>query len=177
MANKRRRDDNTVANDEHDSDSAVVEISAPRQRSKSRRWISTEMGHSSPRGSISPPPARNTSRPCGNFLGKEKGKGMSLPSSALGALSSAEHDLISSRRLTSSPIQLSTVNGLAASSNVDTVSLKDILGDPLIRECWLFNYLIDVDFIMYAQLLCLRQCADNLRSGPSWMKTLRILCG
>ncbi|KAI4223405.1 MAG: hypothetical protein L6R40_008509 [Gallowayella cf. fulva] len=73
---------------------------------------------------------------------------MSLPSSALGALSSAEHDLISSRRLTSSPIQLSTVNGLAASSNVDTVSLKDILGDPLIRECWLFNYLIDVDFIM-----------------------------
>ncbi|KAL8789192.1 MAG: hypothetical protein Q9213_001299 [Squamulea squamosa] len=51
-------------------------------------------------------------------------------------------------RLIPSPIQLSTVNGLANSTNVDTVSLRDILGDPLIKECWLFNYLIDVDFVM-----------------------------
>ena len=47
-----------------------------------------------------------------------------------------------------SPVQLTTVSDLPASSNVDTVSLKDFLGDPLIKEAWLFNYLIDVDFVM-----------------------------
>jgi tyrosyl-DNA phosphodiesterase-1 len=34
--------------------------------------------------------------------------------------------------------------------NQDTVSLKDILGDPLISECWEFNYLHDIDFLMKA---------------------------
>ena len=48
----------------------------------------------------------------------------------------------------SSPIQLSYVEGLPISNNVDTVSLKDIVGDPLIKECWAFNYLIDVDYLM-----------------------------
>jgi len=28
------------------------------------------------------------------------------------------------------------------------VGLRDILGDPMIRECWQFNYLFDVDFLM-----------------------------
>lgn len=36
------------------------------------------------------------------------------------------------------------------SSNVDAVSLKDILGDPLISTCWEFNYLHDLDFLMDA---------------------------
>ena len=48
----------------------------------------------------------------------------------------------------SSPIQLSYVEGLSLSNNIDTISLKDIVGDPLIKECWAFNYLIDVDFLM-----------------------------
>ena len=48
----------------------------------------------------------------------------------------------------SSPIQLSYVEGLSLSNNIDTVSLKDIVGDPLVKECWAFNYLIDVDFLM-----------------------------
>ena len=47
-----------------------------------------------------------------------------------------------------SPVQLSTVDELPVLSNIDAVSLKDILGDPLIKECWLFNYLFDVDFIL-----------------------------
>lgn len=33
-------------------------------------------------------------------------------------------------------------------NNEDTVRLRDILGDPMIRECWQFNYLFDVDFLM-----------------------------
>jgi tyrosyl-DNA phosphodiesterase-1 len=32
--------------------------------------------------------------------------------------------------------------------NVDAVSLKDILGHPMIKECWNFNYLFDLDFVM-----------------------------
>jgi len=49
-----------------------------------------------------------------------------------------------------SPIQLTHVRDLPASSgnNVDTVRLRDILKNPMIRECWQFNFLIDVDFLM-----------------------------
>lgn len=49
--------------------------------------------------------------------------------------------------LVPSPVQLSAIKDLHADLNIDTVSLKDILGDPLIKECWLFNYLFDVDFV------------------------------
>ncbi len=48
----------------------------------------------------------------------------------------------------SSPVQLTRIRDLNASNNVDTVGLGEILGDPLIRECWQFNYLFDVDFLM-----------------------------
>ncbi|KAF9893845.1 hypothetical protein FE257_010015 [Aspergillus nanangensis] len=53
-------------------------------------------------------------------------------------------------RVITSPFQLTHVRDLAESSgnNVDTVRLRDILGDPMIRECWQFNYLFDVDFLM-----------------------------
>jgi len=49
-----------------------------------------------------------------------------------------------------SPFQLTSITDLPASLNVDAVSLKDILGDPLISECWEFNYLHDLDFLMDA---------------------------
>ena len=48
----------------------------------------------------------------------------------------------------SSPVQLTHIRDLNASNNVDTIKLGDILGDPMIRECWQFNYLFDVDFVM-----------------------------
>ncbi|KAI1498689.1 phospholipase D/nuclease [Biscogniauxia marginata] len=47
-----------------------------------------------------------------------------------------------------SPFQLTTIESLPPESNVDAVSLHDLLGDPLISECWEFNYLHDVDFLM-----------------------------
>lgn len=49
-----------------------------------------------------------------------------------------------------SPFQLTWIRDLPASSNVDAVCLKDILGDPLIAECWEFNYLHDLDYLMDA---------------------------
>ncbi|KAJ5787489.1 Tyrosyl-DNA phosphodiesterase [Penicillium paradoxum] len=47
-----------------------------------------------------------------------------------------------------SPTQLTHIRDLPAANNVDTVRLRDILGDPMIRECWQFNYLFDIDFLM-----------------------------
>lgn len=47
-----------------------------------------------------------------------------------------------------SPIQLTEIRDLPATDNVDTTSLREILGDPLLKEVWNFNYLHDIDFIM-----------------------------
>jgi tyrosyl-DNA phosphodiesterase-1 len=53
-------------------------------------------------------------------------------------------------RLIPSPVQLTHIVDYPASKgyNVDAVKLRDILGDPMIRECWQFNYMFDVDFLM-----------------------------
>ncbi|KAL2263777.1 hypothetical protein VTK26DRAFT_5184 [Humicola hyalothermophila] len=49
-----------------------------------------------------------------------------------------------------SPFQLTRICDLPPEKNRDTVTLKGILGDPLISECWEFNYLHDIDFLMNA---------------------------
>ncbi|EUC48660.1 hypothetical protein COCMIDRAFT_86721 [Bipolaris oryzae ATCC 44560] len=48
----------------------------------------------------------------------------------------------------SSPVQLTRIEKLPSEKNVDTVGLADLLGDPMIKECWNFNYLFDLDFVM-----------------------------
>lgn len=52
------------------------------------------------------------------------------------------------RTLISSPFRLTTIRDLSAESNVGAVSLHDLLGDPLISECWEFNYLHDIDYLI-----------------------------
>lgn len=47
-----------------------------------------------------------------------------------------------------SPFQLTKIRDLDDVSNHETVTLHDILGDPLIAECWNFNYLHDIDYLM-----------------------------
>lgn len=47
-----------------------------------------------------------------------------------------------------SPVQLTRIEDLGPHQNVDAVGLKDILGDPMIKECWNFNFLFDLDFVM-----------------------------
>ena len=61
----------------------------------------------------------------------------------------------SSSFLISSPIKLTTIRDLPPDHNVDAVSLHDLIGDSSIVEMWQFNYLFDIDFMMYA-------CADSL---------------
>ena len=51
-------------------------------------------------------------------------------------------------KLIRSPVQLTRIQDLAPWQNIDTVGLGDLLGDPMIRECWCFNYLFDLDFVM-----------------------------
>ncbi|KAI1854145.1 hypothetical protein JX266_001286 [Neoarthrinium moseri] len=52
------------------------------------------------------------------------------------------------RKLIPSPFRLTTIRDLPDAANADAVSLHDLLGDPLISECWEFNYLHDVGFLM-----------------------------
>ncbi|WYZ46356.1 hypothetical protein EsH8_IX_000581 [Colletotrichum jinshuiense] len=47
-----------------------------------------------------------------------------------------------------SPFQLTRIQDLPEVANHETVTLKDILGDPLISECWEFNFLHDIHFLM-----------------------------
>ncbi|KAF5019211.1 hypothetical protein F66182_8785 [Fusarium sp. NRRL 66182] len=49
-----------------------------------------------------------------------------------------------------SPWQLTWIRDLPESDNKDAVSLQDLLGDPLISECWEFNFLHDIPFLMNA---------------------------
>jgi len=47
-----------------------------------------------------------------------------------------------------SPFKLTRIRDTQDTNNVDSITLGDILGDPLIKEMWQFNFLIDLDFTM-----------------------------
>lgn len=49
-----------------------------------------------------------------------------------------------------SPFELIRAQGVPGHLNRDTVTLEDILGDPLIRECWNFNFMHDIEFLLGA---------------------------
>ena len=53
-------------------------------------------------------------------------------------------------RTIKSPFQLTKIRDLPDEDNVDTITIYDILKDPMIKECWQFNYLFDIHFIMEA---------------------------
>ena len=89
------------------------------------------------------PPARRTPRPP-DVLETNRLSGLASVAQFVPKESSKSRSI----KMISSPVQLSRVQELPASSNKDTISLKDILGDPLIKECWAFNYLFDVNFLM-----------------------------
>ncbi|KAL8717662.1 MAG: hypothetical protein Q9225_005116 [Loekoesia sp. 1 TL-2023] len=149
-SNKRRCLSKTAADDENDSDLDLFEVSATAWNSAAHSRASGEECKILSRSSISPPPTRDTIQKLPNPMPDGETRAATVSSiSALSSSLAVNHDrTLCGRGSISSPFQLSTVNGLAASSNIDTVSLGDILGDPLVKECWLFNYIFDVDFIM-----------------------------
>ena len=75
----------------------------------------------------------------------EKGKQSTVISSVN---SSSDSSSKSTPCIISSPIHLTRVEELSQANNVDCPSLSDLIGDPLIKECWAFNYLFDVDFLL-----------------------------
>lgn len=47
-----------------------------------------------------------------------------------------------------SPFRLTWIRDLPEAANRDAITLGDILGDPMIAECWEFNFLHDIHFLM-----------------------------
>ncbi|KAL8804979.1 MAG: hypothetical protein Q9200_005603 [Gallowayella weberi] len=136
MGNKRRRVENAVPTDEQDYDSDVVEIPAPPRPSKAQRRVLTDTDHPSPRRSISPPPVRKTThQPYGSSSCSDKGDARLLVPRSLETPSYEENNLRFSRRLIPSPIQLSTANGLAASSNLDE-DTRDLVQVKIVHGSW-----------------------------------------
>lgn len=82
-------------------------------------------------------------------LSNEQSKGTESPAPANASSSSQPHHE-PSNRIFSSPFQLTWIQDLPDAANTDAVTLRDLLGDPLIAECWEFNYLHDIDFLMAA---------------------------
>jgi tyrosyl-DNA phosphodiesterase 1 len=54
----------------------------------------------------------------------------------------------SNHRIVSSPFKLTRIRDLPAPANFDTIGIKDILGDVMLKEVWLFDFLYDVDWVM-----------------------------
>jgi hypothetical protein len=89
----------------------------------------------------------------GDEEGESSGSSRSTPGSLLRPISPpAKRRRLSGQtpEMFKSPFQLTTIESLASEMNKDAISLKDILGDPLISECWEFNYLHDIEFLMSA---------------------------
>ncbi|KAJ3492302.1 hypothetical protein NLG97_g5427 [Lecanicillium saksenae] len=55
-----------------------------------------------------------------------------------------------SKEIIRSPFRLTWIRDLDEASNKDAVTLADLLGDPLISECWNFNFLHNIEFLMDA---------------------------
>ncbi|KAB5577926.1 tyrosyl-DNA phosphodiesterase I [Coniochaeta sp. 2T2.1] len=97
-----------------------------------------EAGRASPfslTNRVSPPPSKRT-RPSVTPTEEE--------------IDTASESGTETEKIFRSPFQLTKIRDLPPASNVDTVTLQDLLGDPLISECWNFNYLHDIPFLMSA---------------------------
>ncbi|RYO80846.1 hypothetical protein DL766_008961 [Monosporascus sp. MC13-8B] len=96
------------------------------------------------------PPAKRRRLSDGDGEPSARGDPARVPKSLSRAVSppTRKKKEMAERVLIPSPFRLTTIRDLPQESNTDAVSLGDLLGDPLIAECWEFNYLHDVDFLL-----------------------------
>lgn len=47
-----------------------------------------------------------------------------------------------------SPFKLLKIKDLSTKDNIDTIGIQDILGDPMLKEVWLFNYMHNIPWVM-----------------------------
>ena len=135
---------------------ATLLIMNPAEESRKRR--NYDAFQLSRNRSISPPPKRHAASVCVAPRMAENRPSSPVNAPALSRASPDKGNKFSKltheptipqpENLFKSPVQLNFIEELPASSNVDCISLGSILGDPMIKECWLFNYLFDLDFVM-----------------------------
>lgn len=99
------------------------------------------------------PPARRESSSSGETT--EMGmvlpeKPEEVPTKRLQATETPGRELTNppNHRIVSSPFKLTHIRGLPANANADTIGIKDILGDAMLKEVWLFDFLYDVNWLM-----------------------------
>lgn len=73
-------------------------------------------------------------------------------------------------RTFASPFRLLKTQGVSSDDNYNTISLRDILGDPLIKQAWIFNFCFDVDWTMKHFDADVRELVDVKIVHGSWRK-------
>lgn len=119
----------------HDDDD---ENGGPSNKSTPRTWTHP----------ISPPSKKR--RLPDQSASNDKGKSKAVPDEAP---DKTQHEAPSSPKPPSklrSPFQLTRIRDLPPELNQDTVTLPDLIGDPLLSECWEFNYLHSIPFLLSA---------------------------
>lgn len=109
----------------------------------------TTPGQSTPRSlshPVSPPRKRRSRQPAAHSEGEDQDGQTTSTSPAHTDFPSPIND--NNQGTFKSPFQLTWIRDLPNTANTDAVTLRDILGDPLIAECWEFNYLHDIDFLI-----------------------------
>lgn len=94
---------------------------------------------------VSPPRRRRSRTPAAQSQGSKGHAQIAAASSAQIDVPPSTHE---TNQIFKSPFQLTWIRDLPDAANADAVTLRDLLGDPLIAECWEFNYLHDVDFLI-----------------------------
>lgn len=110
-------------------------------------WTGTP-GQSTPRSlshPVSPPRKRRSRQPAAESESNEEQAQITSASDKHTDVPPPTHEV---NQTFKSPFQLTWIRDLPDAANTDAVTLRDILGDPLIAECWEFNYLHDVDFLI-----------------------------
>ncbi|KAF3043646.1 hypothetical protein E8E12_003603 [Didymella heteroderae] len=157
---KRRRLDNTARVEAEGTGATSTSLSRPVSPPLSRRKSPTPVPTNLPSNS----PSLLVPAPTWGFNDVSKQTLAPAPSQPSPSLKAANQSAVQqpeeskleeengstgdSIRYVPAPFQLTKIRDLALHQNVDTVELKDILGDPLIKECWIFNFLFDLDFVM-----------------------------
>ena len=148
---KRRRDPSSstaMDTEAHGSDTSSTESGVDDDVTEKRK----QHPHTSLTAPVSPPTLKSRTKTEKEPAAIQGPSTNEEPVIALGVLL-ADETIEKRSSVLSSPIRLTRVQGLPSITNVDTVSLRDLIGDPLIKECWAFNYTIDVEFILLASLL------------------------
>ncbi|KAF7505866.1 hypothetical protein GJ744_012488 [Endocarpon pusillum] len=139
-ARKRQRIDDHSLRTSHP---VAVEV-----RSRRAAFLaSLDRGVSPPAGRESPPPATTAIEQALQTEAKTETPQNPPISPVIGQLGT-QSAATSNCAIFQSPFKLTHIRDLPANANIDTISVRDILGDVMLKEVWLFDFLYDVDWVM-----------------------------